>query len=42
MPTINLKEHYPTAHPEDLFVEVSEEIHQFFLDMKHKEDAFAK
>lgn len=42
MPTINLKEHYPTAHPEDLFVEVSEELYQFFLDMKHKEDAFAK
>ncbi len=42
MLTINLKEHYPTAHPEDFFVEVSEEIHQFFLDVKRKEDAFAR
>lgn len=27
MPTINLREHYPDAHPEDFFVEVSEEVH---------------
>ena len=27
MPIINLKEHYPTAHPKDFFVEVSDEVH---------------
>ena len=32
MPTINLKEHYPTTYTEDFFVEVSEEIHQLFID----------
>ena len=31
MPTINLREHYPDAHPEDFFVEVSEEVHKSFL-----------
>lgn len=31
MPTLNLKEYYPTAHSKDFFVEVSEDIHQFFL-----------
>lgn len=30
MPTLNLKEYYPTAHSKDFFVEVSEDIHQFF------------
>ena len=42
MPIINLKEHYPTAHPKDFFVEVSDEVHQFLLSMKRKEDAFAR
>lgn len=31
MPTINLREHYPDAHPEDFFVEVSEEVHQALI-----------
>lgn len=31
MPTLNLKEYYPTAHSKDFFVEVSEDIHQFFF-----------
>lgn len=42
MPTINLKEHYPTTYTEDFFVEVSEEIHQLFIDFKHQEDAFLR
>lgn len=42
MPIINLKEHYPTVHPKDFFIEVSDEVHQFFLSMKRKEDAFAR
>lgn len=42
MPTINLKEHYPTAYTEDFFVEVSEEIHQLFADLKRQEDAFLR
>lgn len=42
MPIINLKEHYPTAHPKDFFVEVSDEVHQFLLSIKRKEDAFAR
>lgn len=33
---------YPTAHPKDFFVEVSDEVHQFLLSMKRKEDAFAR
>lgn len=42
MPTINLKEHYPTAYTEDFLVEVSEEIHQLFVDLKRQEDAFLR
>lgn len=42
MSTINLKEHYPTTYTEDFFVEVSEEIHQLFIDFKHQEDAFLR
>ena len=42
MPTINLKEHYPTTYTEDFFVEVSEEIHQLFIDFKRQEDAFLR
>ena len=42
MPTLNLKEYYPTAHSKDFFVEVSEDIHQFFLDAKCKENAFVR
>ena len=42
MYTINLKEHYPDAHPEDFFVEVSEEVHQALVELKHKEDALMR
>ena len=37
-----MEEPYPTAHPKDFFVEVSDEVHQFLLSMKRKEDAFAR
>ena len=40
MPTINLKEHYPTTYTEDFFVEVSEEIHQLFIDLSIKKMLF--
>lgn len=42
MPTINLREHYPDAHPEDFFVEVSEEVHQALAELKRKEDALIR
>lgn len=42
MPTINLKEHYPTVYVEDFFIEVSQDIHQLLVDMKHQEDAFVR
>lgn len=42
MPTINLKEHYPTAYTSDFLVEVSEEIHQLLVELKNEEDAFMR
>lgn len=42
MPTINLKEHYPTAYTEDFLVEVSEEIHRLLADLKRQEDALLR
>lgn len=42
MPTINLREHYPDAYPEDFFVEVSEEVHQALAELKRKEDALIR
>lgn len=42
MPTINLKEHYPTAYTNDFLVEVSEEIHQLLVELKNEEDAFTQ
>lgn len=42
MYTINLKDHYPDAHPEDVFVEVSDEVHHALVELKHKEDALIR
>ena len=42
MPTINLKEHYPTAYSEDFFIDVTDEIHQLFVELKNYEGAIAR
>ena len=42
MPTINLKEHYPTAYSEDFFLDVTDEIHQLFVELKNYEGAIAR
>lgn len=41
MPEINLKDHYPDAHQQDCFIEVTQEIFEVMHEMVRRESAFA-
>ena len=39
MPEINLKDHYPDAHQQDCFIEVTQEIFEVMHEMVRREKA---